>query len=122
VPTIARELGLKESETQSLLEQVQGFVGEQPFLLVLDNFEQVVAAAPELEELLAGCPGLKLLVTSRAVLHLQAEQVVPVAPLALPHLSKGLTTEGRAAPHYARNHSRVWAGTFAAERRDAWPG
>ncbi len=87
VPTIARELGLKESGTQPLLEQVRAFVGEQQFLLVLDNFEQIVAAAKELEELLADCPRLSILVTSRAVLHLSAEQVVPVAPLALPSLS-----------------------------------
>jgi predicted ATPase len=93
VPTIALELGLKESGNRPLLEQVQAFVGEQPFLLVLDNFEQIVAAAPQLEELLAGCPGLSILVTSRAVLHLSAEQVVPVAPLALPSLSTSDTED-----------------------------
>jgi len=87
MPTIARELGLKESGNRPPLEQVQALVGEQQFLLVLDNFEQVVAAAQELEELLADCPGLSILVTSRAVLHLSAEQVVPVPPLALPSLS-----------------------------------
>ncbi len=87
VPTIARELGLKESGNRPPLEQVQAFVGEQQFLLVLDNFEQIVAAAQELEELLAACPGLSILVTSRAVLHLSAEQVVPVTPLSLPSLS-----------------------------------
>jgi predicted ATPase len=93
MPTIARELGLKESGTRTPLEQVQGFVGEQPFLLVLDNFEQIVEAAPQLEELLAGCPYLKILVTSRAVLHLSAEQVVPVAPLSLPSLSTSDTED-----------------------------
>jgi predicted ATPase/class 3 adenylate cyclase len=87
VPTIARELGLKESGNRPLLEQVQAFVGEQQFLLVLDNFEQIVAAAPQLEELLADCPFLRILVTSRAVLHLSAEQVVPITPLSLPSLS-----------------------------------
>ncbi len=87
VPTIARELGLKESGTHPPLQQVQAFVGQQPFLLVLDNFEQIVDAAPQLEELLAGCPCLKILVTSRAVIHLSVEQVVPVAPLSLPNLS-----------------------------------
>src|SRR5437016_6033337 len=87
VPTIARELGLKESGNRPPWEQVQAFIGEQPFLLVLDNFEQIVAAAEVLEELLADCPGLSILVTSRAVLHLSAEQVVPVTPLALPSLS-----------------------------------
>src|SRR5437667_108865 len=87
VPTIARELGLKESGNRPPLEQVQAFVGEQQFLLVLDNFEQIVAAAQELEVLLADCPGLSILVTSRAVLHLSAEQVVPVTTLSLPSLS-----------------------------------
>lgn len=87
VPTIARELGLKESGIQPPLEEVRTFVGEQHFLLVLDNFEQIVAAAPQLEELLAACPRLSILVTSRAVLHLSAEQVVPVTPLSLPSLS-----------------------------------
>jgi predicted ATPase/class 3 adenylate cyclase len=87
MPTIAGELGLKESGNRPPLEQVQAFVGEQQFLLVLDNFEQIVAAAEVLEELLAGCPGLSILVTSRAVLHLSAEQVVPVTPLSLPSLS-----------------------------------
>jgi predicted ATPase/class 3 adenylate cyclase len=87
LPTIARELGLKESGNRPSLEQVQAFVDEQQFLLVLDNFEQIVAAAPQLEELLADCPCLKILVTSRAVLHLSAEQIVPVTPLALPSLS-----------------------------------
>ncbi len=87
VSTIARELGLKESGNRPPLEQVQAFVGEQQFLLVLDNFEQLVAAAEVLEELLAACPGLSILVTSRAVLHLSSEHVVPVTPLSLPSLS-----------------------------------
>lgn len=87
VPTIARELGLKESGNRPLQEQVRAFVGEQHFLLVLDNFEQIVAAAEVLEEFLADCPRLSILVTSRAVLHLSAEQVIPVTPLSLPSLS-----------------------------------
>ena len=87
VPTIARELGLKESGNRPLLEQVQVFIGEHQFLLVLDNFEQIVDAAEVLEELLAACPGLSILVTSRAVLHVSTEQVVPVTPLSLPSLS-----------------------------------
>ncbi len=53
-------------------------------LLVLDNFEQVVAAAPLVSELLSVCARLKMLVTSRATLHLYGEQEFPVLPLALP--------------------------------------
>ena len=57
---------------------------EQQLLVLLDNFEQVVVAAPELAALLAEVPKLKLLVTSREALHLYGEHVVVVAPLAVP--------------------------------------
>jgi predicted ATPase/serine/threonine protein kinase/DNA-binding CsgD family transcriptional regulator len=84
VLSIAQVLGIHESGTQPLFAQVREAVGPRHLLLVLDNVEQVVAVAPQLEELLAACPHLKLLVTSRALLHLRAEHVFPVPPLALP--------------------------------------
>ena len=87
VPTIARELGLKESGNRPILEQVLAFIVEHQFLLVLDTFEQLVDAAEVLEALLAACHGLSILVTSRAVLHVSTEHVVPVTPLSLPSLS-----------------------------------
>src|SRR5258708_7613179 len=83
VPTIAQTLGVKESTTRSLVEQLQAFLQEKLLLLVLDNFEQVVSAAPRLSDLLALCSHLKLLVTSRAVLHLLAEHEFAVPPLSL---------------------------------------
>jgi predicted ATPase/DNA-binding CsgD family transcriptional regulator len=83
---IARVLGLKEAEAQTLLEQLKEYLQQRHLLLVLDNFEQVLPAAPLISELLAACPALQVLVTSRAVLHLSGEHQFPVLPLTLPDL------------------------------------
>ena len=58
-------------------------------LLVLDTFERVVETAPLLGELLSACPGLKVLVTSRVVLHLSAEHTRPDLPAGPPHRHNG---------------------------------
>src|SRR5438876_7978067 len=87
VPTIAQTLGVKESPMRLMVEQLQTFLQEKLLLLVLDNFEQVVSAAPRLSDLLAFCSHLKLLVTSRAGLHLLAEHEFAVPPLSLPDLN-----------------------------------
>jgi predicted ATPase/class 3 adenylate cyclase/DNA-binding CsgD family transcriptional regulator len=86
VPTMVQTLGLKESATRSMVEQLQTFLQEKQLLLLLDNFEQVVSAACILSDLLARCSHLKLLVTSREVLHLSAEHEFAVPPLSLPDL------------------------------------
>ena len=88
VPTIARTLEIKEIGQQSLPDLLKAYLQDEHLLLLLDNFEQVVAAAPKLLELLASCPYLKLLVTSRAVLHVSIEYDFPIPPLALPDLKK----------------------------------
>ena len=82
--TIARTLGVKETGSQPLLDTLKASLAAKQVLLLLDNFEQVVAAAPIVAELLASASGLKALVTSRAVLNLQSEHEFPVPPLALP--------------------------------------
>jgi predicted ATPase/class 3 adenylate cyclase/DNA-binding CsgD family transcriptional regulator len=87
VPTIAQTLGLREGAGQSLLDRLQEELQQQQMLLMLDNFEQVVSAAPQLVDLLATCPKLKLLVTSREMLHVRAEHEFAVPPLALPDLT-----------------------------------
>ncbi len=88
LPTIAQVLGMQESGTQSILEQMQRTLHDTSFLLILDNFEQIRAAAPLIEELLLTCPGLKILATSRTVLHLQAEHEYLIGPLATPDPSQ----------------------------------
>src|SRR6266700_3113142 len=123
LPTIAQQLSIKELEGLPLLDLVKLVLQDKRLLLLLDNFEQVVAAAPQLEQLLALCPQLTILVTSRAVLHLQAEQVFPVAPLALPDLSKDLTPSGIAQSaavalfvHRTRSHLPSFQLTAANAR------
>ena len=86
VSTIAQTLGLKESEHRSPYDLLQATLRDKRLLLLLDNFERLLPAAPHLIALLTGCPQLKILVTSRAVLHVQGEYEFPVSPLALPQL------------------------------------
>lgn len=81
---VSDALGTQETNEASALETVKVFLGDKNFLLVLDNFEQIISAAFLVGELLAACPQLKILVTSRAVLHLRGEHEFPVPPLALP--------------------------------------
>ena len=84
VPSIARTFGLGETGDRSLLELLKAYLREQQLLLLLDNFEQVVAAAPVVTDLLVTCPDLKVLVTSRTSLRVRGEREFPVPPLALP--------------------------------------
>jgi predicted ATPase/transcriptional regulator with XRE-family HTH domain len=88
VSAIAQALGIREIGGRPLAASVQDFLYDKRLLLLLDNFEQVVDAAPLVVELLEGCSGLKALATSRATLHVRGEQVVPVAPLPLPDLEQ----------------------------------
>jgi len=83
-PTIAHALGLRETTRTSLVDQLKAVLRSQSLLLLLDNFEQVVKAAPLLPDLLAACPHLKVLVSSRARLHVRGEHEWEVPSLALP--------------------------------------
>src|SRR5205807_9081296 len=86
VLTIAQSLGLSETRKRLQFEHLKSFLRDKHLLLVLDNFEQVLAAAPLLPELLSACPELKILVTSRAVLRVQGEYELLVPPLPVPDL------------------------------------
>ncbi len=81
---IAQALEVQEAGGQSLVGQLTGVLAGRRLLLALDNFEHVLAAAPLVAELLAGCPELRVLVTSRAPLRLHGEQEYLVPPLAAP--------------------------------------
>ena len=81
---VAGSLGLPDTGPTPLLERLSACLQARETLLILDNFEQVLPAAPLLGSLLAIAPGLRLLVTSRELLHLRAEQTLPVPPFALP--------------------------------------
>ncbi len=84
LPTVARALGLREVVGQPVEERLRTALRGGERLLLLDNFEQVVAAGPALAALLGACPGVTALVTSRAALRVRGEREFAVAPLALP--------------------------------------
>lgn len=87
LPTIAQTLGVRESAGTQWLNSLCEALEGKHLLLILDNFEQIVAAAPIVTELLACAPRLSVLVTSRAALHLYGGHEYPVSPLALPGIS-----------------------------------
>ena len=88
VPTFAQALGVREAAGEPLLETLRVGLRDRRLLLVLDNCEHLPAAAPAVAELLSACPGLTVLATSRAPLHLYGEHEYPVPPLGLPDLAR----------------------------------
>jgi len=84
VPTIARGLCSGPPAGRTAIQALQDFLADRRALLVLDNFEHVLGAAPRLAEILTACPFVTFVVTSRAVLHLRWEHMLEVPPLALP--------------------------------------
>jgi len=96
--TIAQVLGVGDVVGRPLLDVLVDYLRGRQLLLVLDNFEQVLAAATVADTLLRACPGLCVLVTSRAALQLRGEHEYPVPPLALPDSGRSFTPE--ALSHY----------------------
>jgi len=91
VSTIARSLGLREVEGQTEDDALRVHLREKRMLLVLDNFEQLLGAAPEVAGLIEVCPNLVVLCTSRAPLRVRGEQEYHVSPLALPASTRTMT-------------------------------
>jgi predicted ATPase/DNA-binding CsgD family transcriptional regulator len=83
--SIARALGVQDSGSEPLELILRDVINRSPILLVLDNFERIMGAADFVANLLDGAPDLVCLVTSREPLHIRAEQVFPVGPLAVPN-------------------------------------
>ncbi len=88
LPTIAGTLGVRERPGLPLLDTLSRFLAPKHLLLLLDNCEQVLEAAPEIAALLASCPQLSVLATSRATLRVRGERVFPLSPLPLPTAEK----------------------------------
>jgi predicted ATPase/class 3 adenylate cyclase/DNA-binding CsgD family transcriptional regulator len=111
IVAIAQSLGIREVGGQPLLERLKDELQQRQMLLVLDNFEQVIKAAVRVVDLLATCPQLKVIVTSRVVLHVQVEQEFFVPPLSLPdpnHLPDlGALSQYEAVALFIRRAQRV---------------
>ena len=113
--TIARTIGIIESGSRTAMEMLLDHVRERRVLLVLDNFEQVVAAAPTIAELLRAGPGLTIVTSSRALLRVSGETEFAVPGLPVPPDPSRLSETDRARlPAAARRFDRAAVQGFEA--------
>lgn len=134
--TIGQALGVTEATGESLFDSLCALLEGRRLLLALDNFEHLLPAAADVARLLEACPQLTVLATSRAALLVRGEQVVPLAPLALPALTWPLDPQvvvqapavelfierARAvAPHFALTTDNVAAVAAICARLDGLP-
>ncbi len=102
LPGVAQTLGIPDAAGQPLLARLRAFLAHRHLLLVLDNVEHLLDAAPLVADLLTVAPGLTILCTSRIRLHVSGEQVVPLAPLTI-----------EAARHLYADRAQALLPTFA---------
>jgi excisionase family DNA binding protein len=88
---VAHGLGVRESGDHPITERLIGVLRNRRLLLILDNFEHLLAASPFVGELLTACPELTIVATSRTPLRLSGEQRFPVPPMTLPELTLSVT-------------------------------
>jgi non-specific serine/threonine protein kinase len=115
LPTLARRLGIRRTRDVSLLERMIDALHAQELLIIADNFEHVMEAAVDLALLLAACPGLKILATSRVRLHITGEHVLDVPPLSLPEPSGPMSVADLATSDAVRlfvNRAEAARATF----------
>jgi predicted ATPase len=101
ISTITQALGIQETAGLSHMDTLKEYLRDRQTLLLLDNFEQVAEAAPDVSQLLAACPRLKVMVTSRLPLRIRGEREYAVPPLGLPPIEavRGRVGAPLAAPH-----------------------
>jgi predicted ATPase/DNA-binding XRE family transcriptional regulator len=93
VPSVLHSLGVPEAQGRTPREALIDHLRDKNLLLVLDNFEHLLEAAPEVAALVDSCPELVVMVTSRAPLRIRAEREYPVPPLALPPSTRSPSEE-----------------------------
>ncbi len=119
---MARALDVAESPGRPIIENLRSVLQSKAILLVLDNFEQVLEAAPVVSDLLSHCPAISALVTSRAALQISGEQEFPVPPLGLPRPGESLTPDalrGYSAVQLFVERARAACHDFALSDRNA---
>ncbi|MFN8474704.1 MAG: tetratricopeptide repeat protein [Anaerolineae bacterium] len=85
-PAIAATLGLREEGTRPLRDTVADYLRDKRLLLILDNFEQLMPAAPHVADMLTACPEISALVTSRSLLRIRGEREFEIPPMRVPVL------------------------------------
>jgi non-specific serine/threonine protein kinase len=122
LPAIAEVIGLSDGGTRPVSAQLVNFLYPRHLLLVLDNLEQVIEVAPRIADLIARCPFLKILATSRVVLRLSGEHDLPVDPLSIPLAIELFVTRARAAsPAFALTAVNQSAVAAICARLDGLP-
>ena len=121
-PSIATVCGVKDVAGQQRGDALVEHLRDRRVLLLLDDFEHLLAAAPLVADLLTACPQLTVLATSREALHLRGEQLFPVPPLALPDPDRDLTAAavaGRPRCSCSSSGPRRWYPAFALDDGNA---
>jgi predicted ATPase len=121
--TIGQALNVREAENLSSYEALSAYLREKRLLLVLDNFEHVLEAAPEVATLIESCPNLTVLATSRAPLRVRGEQEYPVPPLDVPDPARAPDPQdvvGAPAVELFVQRARAVSPAFEFAGHNAW--
>jgi predicted ATPase len=122
IATVAEALDVKEAEGRTLGDGVAALIADRKALLLLDNLEQVLSAAPDIAALLERCPELRIVTTSRTPLRIAAEHEYPLVPLGLPPAADSDATESLVAyPAIALfvERAKTTRGSFELTRQNA---